>query len=70
MVRGCEEFIAVFEEEILDALVTRKDNDSVEFELCNKITKACEDSPKIQEESDEVKDRVYQKPGTGNGIDL
>ena len=39
MVKGCQDFVSRFEEEILDGLVKRKDNDSAETEICFTATK-------------------------------
>lgn len=41
MRNGCEKFVAVYEEEIIDGLTGRKDNESVEHDICFKATKAC-----------------------------
>lgn len=39
MAEGCEKFIAEYEDEIVDGLVSRKDNDSVEHSVCFRATK-------------------------------
>ena len=39
MRNGCEKFVAEFEDEIIDGLVSRKGNDAVEHEVCYNVTK-------------------------------
>jgi hypothetical protein len=38
MVKGCDQFIAAYEETILDALTQRHDDESIEDEVCYTVT--------------------------------
>ena len=38
MVKGCDQFIAAYEETILDALTQRHDDDTIEDEVCYTTT--------------------------------
>ena len=41
MREGCEAFLAGWEDELVEALVNRKDGDSAEKKLCFEVSKAC-----------------------------
>ena len=42
MQRGCDEFIAEHEDDVIDGLVGRTSNQAAENEICYERTKACE----------------------------
>ncbi|CAD8047301.1 unnamed protein product [Paramecium sonneborni] len=48
MKKGCEAFMSGWSEEVTEALMNRKGNDSIEDEICYKLTNSCKDIEKGQ----------------------